>query len=151
MVPYSAPGEQCRSLKRITIPRSAASALVARCLGSTNTADELRGHVPPTTSVRGAGVGPTKVLSENPLCRSLSSIHILYNQAIVGEMGPLLASARQIDNVSLPGGSTGLTRSYSIRTRVAPRKPVLLKIKTIAYSVLPGVNPTKLQGAGEEW
>ena len=72
---------------------------------SRNTADELRGHVPPTTSVRGAGVGPTKVLSEKPLCRSLSSIHILYNQAIVGEMGPLLASARWIANVSLPGGS----------------------------------------------
>ena len=53
----------------------------------------------------GAGVGPTKVLSENPLCRSLSSIHILYNQAIVGEMGPLLASARWIANVQLPGGS----------------------------------------------
>ena len=51
-------------------------------------------------------MGPTKVLSEKPLCRSLSSIHILYNQAIVGEMGPLLASARWIANVSLPGGST---------------------------------------------
>ena len=80
---------------------------------SRNTADELRGHVPPTTSVRGAGVGPTKVLSEKPLCRSLSSIHILYNQAIVGEMGPLLASARQIDNVSLPGGSTLLVPEHA--------------------------------------
>ena len=73
---------------------------------SRNTADELRGHVPPTTSVCGAGVGPTKVLSENPLCRSLSSIHILYNQAIVGEMGPRLTSARWIHNVQLHGGST---------------------------------------------
>ena len=65
----------------------------------------LRGHVPPATSVRGAGVSPTKGLSEKPLCRSLSSIHVLYNQAIVGEMGPLLASARWIGNVQLPGGS----------------------------------------------
>ena len=50
-------------------------------------------------------MGPTKVLSEKPLCRSLSSIHILYNQAIVGEMGPLLASARWIANVPLYGGT----------------------------------------------
>ena len=36
----------------------------------------------------------------------MSSIHILYNQATVGGIRPLLRPARQIHNVQLDGGST---------------------------------------------
>ena len=52
---------------------------------------ELRGDVWPTTGVCGAGVRPMKVLSENFLCRSLSSIHILYTHTS-GQAPSLLPS-----------------------------------------------------------
>ena len=53
----------------------------------------------------GVGVGPTKVLTENFHSRSLSSIHILYNQALVGGLSASPAPATQIDNLQLTGGS----------------------------------------------
>ena len=59
-----------------------------------------------SVTLRGWCVGPTKVLRENVHCRSLSSIHILYNQPLVGGLSVHPDPARQIVNVSLPGGST---------------------------------------------
>ena len=54
----------------------------------------------------GFALGQVKVLSRKVHCMSLSSIHILYNQAIVGGIKPLLRPARQIVNLQLDGGST---------------------------------------------
>ena len=39
-------------------------------------------------------------------CRSLSSIHILYHQALVGGLSDSSDPARRIVNLSLDGGST---------------------------------------------
>ena len=47
------------------------------------------------------GVGPTKVLREKVPCRSLSSTHIDYKQAIVGGLSDNLDPARQIVNLQL--------------------------------------------------
>jgi hypothetical protein len=49
--------------------------------------------------------GHTKVLSKNVHCRSLSSIHILYNQALVGGLSAIFHPATRIALVQLPGGS----------------------------------------------
>ena len=51
------------------------------------------------------GVGPTKVLREKVHCRSLSSIHILYNQPLVGGLSANLDPAKWIANLQLAGGS----------------------------------------------
>ena len=53
----------------------------------------------------GFGVGPTMVLREKVLCRSLSTIHILYNQALVGGLRTNPDPARQIVNLQLNGGT----------------------------------------------
>ena len=45
-------------------------------------------------------------MSKKVLCRSLSSIHILYNQASVGGLSDSFDSATLIDNIQLDGGST---------------------------------------------
>ena len=58
-------------------------------------------------------VGPTKVLREKVVCRSLSSIHILYNQALVGGLSMNATPARQIVNLQLPGGSTVACTEHS--------------------------------------
>ena len=44
-------------------------------------------------------------MSKKVLCRSLSSIHILYNQASVGGLSDSFDSATRIDNIQLDGGS----------------------------------------------
>ena len=49
------------------------------------------------------GVGLTKGLSEKLLSSSLSSIHILYNQALVGGLSVSYVPATRIDNIQLPG------------------------------------------------
>ena len=59
-------------------------------------------------------IGPTKdvlliSLSENLLSSSLSSIHILYNQALVGGLSDTFDPATRNHNLQLPGGSTLLT------------------------------------------
>ena len=54
----------------------------------------------------GSGVGPTKVLREKVHCRSLSSIHILYNQALVGSLSMNATPLTRIVDLSLVGGST---------------------------------------------
>ena len=59
-------------------------------------------------------MGLTKVLREKVLCRSLSSIHILYNQALVGGLSTSLDPGTRIVNLPLNGGSTHL-RFSSIR------------------------------------
>eukprot|EP00966_Prymnesium_polylepis_P228393 5286156-Prymnesium_polylepis.1 len=48
-----------------------------------------------------------KVLREKVHCRSSSSIHIDYNQPLAGGLSVHSTPARQIHNVSLPGGSSG--------------------------------------------
>ena len=51
------------------------------------------------------GVGLTKGLSEKSLSSSLSSIHILYNQALVDGLSVSYVPATWIDNIQLDGGS----------------------------------------------
>ena len=51
------------------------------------------------------GVGLTKGLSEKSLSSSLISIHILYNQALVGGLSVSYVPATRIDNIQLHGGS----------------------------------------------
>ena len=53
----------------------------------------------------GVSVGPMKSLSEKVPCRSLSSIHIDYNQPIVGGLSVHSTPATLSDNVFLAGGS----------------------------------------------
>ena len=45
-------------------------------------------------------------MSKTVRCRSLSSTHVLYNQALVGGLSVSFDPARQIHNLQLPGGST---------------------------------------------
>ena len=52
------------------------------------------------------GVGLTKGLSEKSLSSSLISIHILYNQALVGGVSDSSDPATRIVNLSLHGVST---------------------------------------------
>eukprot|EP00966_Prymnesium_polylepis_P203423 4712797-Prymnesium_polylepis.1 len=47
-----------------------------------------------------------KVLREKAHCRSSSSIHLYYNQPLVGGLSVHPTPARQIGNLSLAGGST---------------------------------------------
>ena len=49
-------------------------------------------------------MGFTKVLREKVPCRSLSSAHIDYKQAIVGGLSDTLDPARQIGNLQPYGG-----------------------------------------------
>ena len=49
-------------------------------------------------------LGPTKVLSNAVHCRSLSSIHILYHQALVGGLSDTFEPATWIRNLQLYGG-----------------------------------------------
>ena len=53
----------------------------------------------------GGWVGP---LSEKSLSSSLSSIHILYNQALVGGLSVSYVPATHIANIQLNGGSISL-------------------------------------------
>ena len=52
-----------------------------------------------------ASIRSSRSIYSKPLCSSLSSIHILYNQAIVGGIWLLLSPARWIANFQLVGGS----------------------------------------------
>ena len=57
-----------------------------------------------TTGLCAFGVLRTKVLREKVHCRSLSSIHMDYNQPLVGGPSVHPTPARAIDNVSVHGG-----------------------------------------------
>ena len=62
---------------------------------------------PYSVTLSGLGVGPTKVLREKVHCRSLRSIHIDYNQPLVGGPSVHPTPATQIANIifiQLPGG-----------------------------------------------
>ena len=71
-----------------------------------------------------------KGLSENVISSSLSSIHVLFNQVLVGGLSSHLTPATRIANFQLDGGSTlptggyfvtsyaSLTRRYVVRTAV---------------------------------
>jgi len=58
-----------------------------------------------TTGLCAFGVLRTKVLREKVHCRSLSSIHMDYNQPLVGGLSVHSTPARQIAKFQLPGGS----------------------------------------------
>ena len=122
-----ASGKQILSLKRIAIPQSAASVLVARCYA----AETRRSHVRPTTGLCGAGVGPTKVLSKKVHCGSLSSIHIHYNQALVGGLSDTFDPATRIHNLQPYGGSTTWTATLHPFVTVASLEPNLQKPRTV--------------------
>ena len=68
-------------------------------------ATEPRGDARATTGLCAFGVRRTKVLREKVHCRSLSSIHILYNQALVEGLSVSFDPATRIGNVQLDGGS----------------------------------------------
>ena len=89
---------------------SASHGLGARrkVLHSRTIAEELRGdvHVRATTGLCEVGVRRMKVLREKVHCRSSSSIHIDYNQPLVGGLSVHSTPARQIAKFQLPGGST---------------------------------------------
>ena len=53
-----------------------------------------------------SGYGHRKVLSKKVHCRSLTSIHIDYNQALVGGISMNPDPTRQIVNLQLNGGSS---------------------------------------------
>ena len=76
-----------------------------KVLHSRTIAAELRGDVRPTPALCEVGVRLVKVLREKVLCRSSSSIHVDYNQLLVGGLSVHSTPARQIDNLSLDGGS----------------------------------------------
>jgi hypothetical protein len=79
-----------------------------KVLHSRTIAAELCGDVRATTALCEVGVRLMKVLREKVQCRSSSSIaiHIDYSQPLVGGLSVHSTPARQIDNLSLPGGST---------------------------------------------
>ena len=92
------------SVKRLLVPRCAASTSVARCSLAGAIAAEPRGDARATTGLCAFGVLRTKVLREKVHCRSLSSIHMDYNQPLVGGPSVHPTPARAIDNVSVHGG-----------------------------------------------
>ena len=57
----------------------------------------------------GFALGQVLVLNEKVHCRSLSSIHILYNQALVGGLSNSFDPATRIVNLQLTGGSAAST------------------------------------------
>ena len=98
--------------KAITISQASCDSAI-HCLGarrkmlhSRTIAAELRGDVRPTTGLCEVGVRRMKVLREKAQCRSSSSIHIDYNQPLVGGLSVHSTPARKNRNVSLHGGST---------------------------------------------
>ena len=75
-----------------------------KVLPSRTIATEPRGDARATTGLCAFGVLRTKVLREKVHCRSLSSIHMDYNQPLVGGPSVHPTPARAIDNVSVNGG-----------------------------------------------
>ena len=72
-----------------------------KVLPSRTIAAEPRGDARATTGLCAFGVRRTKVLREKVHCRSLSSIHMDYNQPLVGGPSVHPTPARAIGNVSL--------------------------------------------------
>ena len=78
-----------------------------KVLPSRTIAAEPRGDARATTGLCAFGVRRTKVLREKVHCRSLSSIHMDYNQPLVGGPSVHPTPAMQIGNLQLTGGSIG--------------------------------------------
>ena len=74
-----------------------------KVLHSRTIAAELCGDVRATTALCEVGVRVLSVLRENVHCRSSSSIHIDYNQPLVGGLSVHSTPARQIAKFQLPG------------------------------------------------
>ena len=77
-----------------------------KVLLSRTIAAELDGGVRATTGLCEVGLRRMKVLREKVRCRSSSSIHIDYNQPLLGGLSVHYTPARQICNLQLLGGST---------------------------------------------
>ena len=73
-----------------------------KVLPSRTIAAEPRSDARATTGLCAFGVRRTKVLREKVHCRSLSSIHIDYNQPLVGGPSVHPTPAMQIGNLQLP-------------------------------------------------
>ena len=81
-------------------------------------------------------MGPTKVLREKVLCRSLSSIHILYNQALVGGLSDSFDPAVRIAKFQENGGSTSKRTSEERPYSYYPFP--LLTTPSGGYPLVPG-------------
>ena len=95
-----------------------------KVLPSRTIAAEPRGDARATTGLCAFGVRRTKVLREKVHCRSLSSIHMDYNQPLVGGPSVHPTPATQIANLSLDGGSN-VFRIAHFRYRLPPLGPTL--------------------------
>eukprot|EP00966_Prymnesium_polylepis_P149526 3454628-Prymnesium_polylepis.1 len=65
-----------------------------------------------TTALCEVDVRLMKVLKEKVQCRSSRSIHIDYNDPLVGGLSVHSTPARQIDNRSLPGGRSSYLATF---------------------------------------
>ena len=83
-----------------------------KVLPSRTIAAEPRGDARATTGLCAFGVLRTKVLREKVHCRSLSSIHMDYNQPLVGGPSVHPTPATQIANLQLAGGSISIRQNY---------------------------------------
>ena len=84
-----------------------------KVLPSRTIAAEPRGDARATTGLCAFGVRRTKVLREKVHCRSLSSIHMDYNQPLVGGPSVHPTPATQIGHLSLAGGSKADSQTRS--------------------------------------
>ena len=79
-----------------------------------------------------------KVLTEKVHSRSLSSIHILYNQALVGGLRDTFDPATRIGNVSLAGGSISWIcefNAFSVRKGLRAVTAALTHARLLARAV----------------
>ena len=91
-------------------------------------------------------------MSKKVYCRSLSSIHILYNQALVGGLSDIPDRARRIVNLFLLGGSRYYVYLYTctyMYTYTNVDEGYLLNIKKVDYGYLLDIFKSMLGTAGD--